>query len=187
MQPNGASRRPIIEIDISEVTQGSDNPDLLTAIKCQDQSATTKVTRPTAGQGSLDSRSLNPHTSPQGSLNPPIAGTGSLGPGSLDQRAARQRTRATEHGSLDSGSLDLHASQQGSLNPPVAGAGSLDPGSLDQRAARPEARSVEQGFTRLRVTQPTCVSARITRSTSCCNRITRRVNSSAGIGSSGRR
>ena len=78
-------------------------------------------------QGSLD-----PHASQQGSLNPPVAGTGSLDSGSLNQRAARQRTRATEQRSLDSGSLDPHASQQGSLNPPVAGTG-----SLDQRTASP--------------------------------------------------
>ena len=64
--------------------------------------------------------------------------------GSLDQRAAKQRTRAIEHGSLNSGSLDPHVSQHGSLNPSNAGTGSLDPGSLDRRAARPEARSAEQ-------------------------------------------
>ena len=129
MQPNRASRRPIIEIDFNEVAQGSDNP----RTSSLQSSARTSQQR----QGSLDQRAARQGT--------PATGQGSLDSGSLDQRAARQRTRATEHGSLNSGSLDPHASEQGSLNPPVAGTGSLDPGSLDQRAARPEARSAEQG------------------------------------------
>jgi len=153
MQPNRASRRAIIEIDINEVAQGSDTP----RTSSRQSSARTSQQRQgsldqragrhgtsSGEQGSLDSGSLNPHASQQGSLNPPVAGTGSLDPGSLDQRAARHRTRATEHGSLNSGSLDPHASQHGSLNPLSAETGSLEPGSLDQRAARPEARSVEQ-------------------------------------------
>jgi hypothetical protein len=74
------------------------------------------------------------------------------------------------------------------------------------RPARCQAKSeiCRARVTRLRVTQLTPVSARITRSTSCCDRVTRpwvirparcqsrdlqieRVNSSAGNGSSGRR
>jgi len=65
------------------------------------------------------------------------AETGSLEPGSLDQRAARPEARSVEQESLDSGSLNPHASQQGSLDPPVAATGSLDPGSLNQRVASP--------------------------------------------------
>ena len=154
MQPNRASRRPIIEIDINEVVQGSDNP----RTSSRQSNARTSQQRPgsldqrtarqgtpATGQGSLDSGSLNPHASPQGSLNPPVAGIGSLDPGSLGQCAARSEARSAEQGLLDYGSLNPHASQQGSLNPPVARTGSLDPGSLDQRAARLGARSAEQG------------------------------------------
>ncbi len=120
--------------------------------------------------------------------------------GSLDQRAARQRTRATEHGSLNSGSLDPHVSTQ----PIVCWDRFTRPWVT--RPARCQARSeiCRASVTRLGVTQPTRISARITRSTSCCDRITRpwvtrparcqskdqrieRVNSSAGTGSSGRR
>ena len=154
MQPNRASRRSIIAIDISEVAQGSDNP-------------------------RTSSRQSSAWTSQQRQ-------------GSLDQRAARQGTPAAGQGSLDSGSLNPHASQQASINPPVVETGSLDPGSLNQRAARPEARSAEQGS--LGVTQPTRVSARITRPwvtrPARCQSTDQRiehVNSSAGTGSSGRR
>ena len=141
MQPNRASRRPIIEIDINEVVQGSDNP----RTSSRQSNARTSQQRPgsldqrtarqgtpATGQGSLDSGSLNPHASPQGSLNPPVAGIGSLDPGSLGQCAARSEARSAEQGLLDYGSLNPHASQQGSLNPPVAGTG-----SLDQRIAGP--------------------------------------------------
>jgi len=148
MQPNRASRRPIIEIDINEVVQGSDNPrtssrQSSTRTGQQRQGSldqrTARQGTPATGQGSLDSGLLNPHASPQGSLNPPVAGTGSL-----DQRAARQRTRATEQGSLDSGLLP-HASQRRVTQPTSCWDRITEPGSLDQRAARPEARSAEQG------------------------------------------
>jgi len=101
MQPNRASRRAIIEIDINEVAQGSDTP----RTSSRQSSARTSQQRQgsldqragrhgtsSGEQGSLDSGSLNPHASQQGSLNPRVAGTGSLDPGSLDQRAARPRT-----------------------------------------------------------------------------------------------
>ena len=110
-----------------------------------DQCAARQGT-PATGQGSLDSGSLDPHASQQGSLNPPVAGTGSLDPGSLDQRASSQRTRATKHGSFNSGPLDPHASQQGSLDPPVAGTGSLDPGSLNQRVVSPRTNRSSVSF-----------------------------------------
>jgi hypothetical protein len=55
--------------------------------------------------------------------------TGSLDPGSLDQRAARPEARSAEQESIDSGSLNPHESQHGSLHPPVAATRSLDPGS----------------------------------------------------------
>ena len=71
--------------------------------------------------------SLYPHASQQGSLDPLVAGTGSLDPGSLDQRAARSEARSVEQGSLDSGSLNPHASQHGSLDPPLATTGSTSP------------------------------------------------------------
>jgi len=58
------------------------------------------------GQG-LDSGLLNPNASQEGSLNPPVAGKGSL---DSNQCAARQETRFAEQGSLDSGLLNPHAS-----------------------------------------------------------------------------
>ena len=103
MQPNRASRRAIIEIDINEVAQGSDTP----RTSSRQSNARTSQQRQgsldqraarhgatAAEQGSLDSGSLNPHASQQGSLNPPVAGTGSLDPGSLDQRIERVRFSA---------------------------------------------------------------------------------------------
>ena len=104
MQPKRASRRPIIEIDINEVAQGSDNPrtssrqsSARTSQQRQgslDQRAARQGTSAT-GQGSHDPGSLNSHVSQQGSLNPPVAGTGSLDPGSLDQGVASPRTNGS--------------------------------------------------------------------------------------------
>ena len=111
--------------------------DLIPTINCQDQSAATRVTRPACCQTRDTSHRARVNQLGQGSLNPPVAGTGSLDPGSLDQRTAWPEARSVEQGSLESGSLNPHASQQGSLDPPVAGTGSLDPGSLDQRVASP--------------------------------------------------
>jgi hypothetical protein len=102
MQPNRASRRAIIEIDINEVGQGSEprtssrQSIARTSQHRQgslDQCAARHGTSATE-QGSLDSGSLNPHASQQESLNPSSAGTGSLDPGSLDQRAARPEARS---------------------------------------------------------------------------------------------
>ena len=137
--------------------------DLIPTINCQDQSAATRVTRPACCQTRDTSHRARVNQLGQGSLNPPVAGTGSLDPGSLDQRTAWPEARSVEQGSLESGSLNPHASQQGSLDPPVAGTGSLDPGSLDQRVASPRTTirvSTSAGTGRKRrLIQPVAVEA----------------------------
>ena len=194
MQPNSASRHPIIEIDINEVVQGSDNPrassrqsSAMTSQQRQgslDQRAARQGT-PATGQGSLDSGSLNPHASPQGSLNPPVAGTGWV------TRPARCQAKYKSHGA--------RVTQLGVTRPARVSARVTQPTSCWDRITRPWvtrparcwARSeiCRARVTRLWVSQPTRVSARITRSTSCQSTDQRieRVISSTGAGSSGRR
>jgi hypothetical protein len=69
-------------------------------------------------QGSLDSGADTSHASRQGPLDPPVARTGSLDPGSDNPRVARQ-------GSLDSGADTPYASRQEPHDPPFSGQGHL--------------------------------------------------------------
>ena len=119
---------------------------ILPTIKCQDRPVAAWVTRFSTYQARVIRLWADkPRASKRRSLNPPVAGTGSLDSGSDNMRAARHGTRATEQGSLDLGADTRHASQQGSLNPTVAGTGSFDSGSDNTRAVGQEARSTEQG------------------------------------------
>ena len=143
MQRNRASRRPIIEIDINEVVQGSDN---LPTIKCQDQSATTRVTRPVRCQ----TRDISHRA---GVTQPARVSIRITQPTSCWDRITRPWvTRPARCQAEDKshrarpGSLNPHASQQGSLDPPVTGTGSLDPGSLDQRVASPRTNGSSVSF-----------------------------------------